>query len=274
MYLPFVHPRTSRKWVLPPFPGGLLGKFAVVPGTHLHAQVQSASCVVLFVKATRTTEINPHKWSYILFCEDSHLLGNGGHSARTCEPLKMLPCSAETSRFDYSLTQSHAPEERNPQLHRYKNLWRSYCFYKVWSGEFHCTKESTSLKGLRAYFGSKGESKNGEDCIVRIFMIYSDTFSHAQCCVDTSRRLEEDGQVAEGVIGNAYRILFGKNGDREITWWRWEHSVKLDGVRKYALDCIAVVQDKPNDSLLLYCGRVPAANSPGCTAIEGLLYKP
>ena len=24
----------------------------------------------------------------------------------------------------------------------------------------------------------------------------------------------------------------------------------------------------------LYCGRVPAANAPGCTAAEGLLYKP
>ena len=23
-----------------------------------------------------------------------------------------------------------------------------------------------------------------------------------------------------------------------------------------------------------YCGRVPAANAPGCTAAEGLLYKP
>ena len=26
--------------------------------------------------------------------------------------------------------------------------------------------------------------------------------------------------------------------------------------------------------LYLYCGRVPAANAPGCTAAEGLLYKP
>ena len=25
---------------------------------------------------------------------------------------------------------------------------------------------------------------------------------------------------------------------------------------------------------VLYCGRVPAANAPGCTAAEGLLYKP
>ena len=28
------------------------------------------------------------------------------------------------------------------------------------------------------------------------------------------------------------------------------------------------------DSIVLYCGRVPAANAPGCTAAEGLLYKP
>ena len=27
-------------------------------------------------------------------------------------------------------------------------------------------------------------------------------------------------------------------------------------------------------STVLYCGRVPAANAPGCTAAEGLLYKP
>ena len=27
-------------------------------------------------------------------------------------------------------------------------------------------------------------------------------------------------------------------------------------------------------SVVLYCGRVPAANAPGCTAAEGLLYKP
>ena len=26
--------------------------------------------------------------------------------------------------------------------------------------------------------------------------------------------------------------------------------------------------------IVLYCGRVPAANAPGCTAAEGLLYKP
>ena len=26
--------------------------------------------------------------------------------------------------------------------------------------------------------------------------------------------------------------------------------------------------------IVLYCGRVPAANGPGCTAAEGLLYKP
>ena len=25
---------------------------------------------------------------------------------------------------------------------------------------------------------------------------------------------------------------------------------------------------------VLYCGRVPAASAPGCTAAEGLLYKP
>ena len=25
---------------------------------------------------------------------------------------------------------------------------------------------------------------------------------------------------------------------------------------------------------LLYCGRIPAANAPGCTAAESLLYKP
>ena len=27
-------------------------------------------------------------------------------------------------------------------------------------------------------------------------------------------------------------------------------------------------------TIVLYCGRVPAANAPGCTAAEGLLYKP
>ena len=25
--------------------------------------------------------------------------------------------------------------------------------------------------------------------------------------------------------------------------------------------------------IVLYCGRIPAANAPGCTAVEGLLYK-
>ena len=29
-----------------------------------------------------------------------------------------------------------------------------------------------------------------------------------------------------------------------------------------------------NRQFVLYCGRVPAANAPGCTAAEGLLYKP
>ena len=28
------------------------------------------------------------------------------------------------------------------------------------------------------------------------------------------------------------------------------------------------------ECILLYCGRVPAANAPGCTVAEGLLYKP
>ena len=27
-------------------------------------------------------------------------------------------------------------------------------------------------------------------------------------------------------------------------------------------------------NIVLYCGRVPAANAPGCTAAEGLLCKP
>ena len=27
-------------------------------------------------------------------------------------------------------------------------------------------------------------------------------------------------------------------------------------------------------TIVLYCGRVTAANAPGCTAAEGLLYKP
>ena len=27
-------------------------------------------------------------------------------------------------------------------------------------------------------------------------------------------------------------------------------------------------------TVVLYCGRVPAANAPGCAAAEGLLYKP
>ena len=29
-----------------------------------------------------------------------------------------------------------------------------------------------------------------------------------------------------------------------------------------------------SDGILLYCGRVPAANVPGCPAAEGLLYNP
>ena len=31
---------------------------------------------------------------------------------------------------------------------------------------------------------------------------------------------------------------------------------------------------KDFNSIVLYCGRVPAANASGCTADEGLLYKP
>ena len=34
------------------------------------------------------------------------------------------------------------------------------------------------------------------------------------------------------------------------------------------------VFDAPYIFMVLYCGRVPAANAPGCTAAEGLLYKP
>jgi hypothetical protein len=136
MYLGFVHPGASRKWVLPSFPGGPLGKVAVVPRTHLHAEVQSTSCDVFFVPETMTAKVNPHKWSYMLFCEDSVLLGNDGHFADTHEPLKMSPCWAETSRFDYSLTQSHISEERNPQLHRSENLRSLTVCIKFEAGHF------------------------------------------------------------------------------------------------------------------------------------------
>jgi len=74
---------------------------------------------LLFAQETLTAEINPYKWPYVLFCKDSLLLS---HFARTHEPVKMSPFSAETSSFDYSLTQSHISEERNPQLHRFENL--------------------------------------------------------------------------------------------------------------------------------------------------------
>ena len=41
-----------------------------------------------------------------------------------------------------------------------------------------------------------------------------------------------EGQAAEGVMGNAYRILFGEKLRREVTWGRevcrWEQSGKLD----------------------------------------------
>ena len=35
-----------------------------------------------------------------------------------------------------------------------------------------------------------------------------------------------------------------------------------------------ITQEKVLYCIVLCCGRVPAANGPGCTAAEGLLYKP
>ena len=37
---------------------------------------------------------------------------------------------------------------------------------------------------------------------------------------------------------------------------------------------VSYVNDPETKFSLLYCGRVPAAKAPGCTAAEGLLYKP
>lgn len=55
-------------------------------------------------------------------------------------------------------------------------------------------KQSASLQGPRAYFGSKRGSKNGADCIMRIFTIYPHTYLHSYCYVD---------QIKEGGIGRA-----------------------------------------------------------------------
>ena len=38
--------------------------------------------------------------------------------------------------------------------------------------------------------------------------------------------------------------------------------------------CISTLTGIVLYCIVLYCGRVPAANAPGCTAAEGLLYKP
>ena len=37
---------------------------------------------------------------------------------------------------------------------------------------------------------------------------------------------------------------------------------------------IIIITDAAILLLVMLCGRVPAANAPGCTAAEGLLYKP
>ena len=81
------------------------GEVAIVPWTPLNSEVPSSSCVVFFEKLL-TMVVNPHKCSYVLFCNDSLLLGNDGQFGRTIEPVKMSPCSAKTPRFYYSLTQS------------------------------------------------------------------------------------------------------------------------------------------------------------------------
>lgn len=73
-------------------------------------------------------------------------------------------------------------------------------------------KESASLQGLRAYFGFKRGRKNGADCIMRIFMIYPHTYSHSYCYVDQMKEGGIGWAGSRGVVGNAYRILFGKNG--------------------------------------------------------------
>jgi hypothetical protein len=81
-----------------------------------------------------------------LFCKDSLLLGNDGHFARTYEPVTMSPCSAEKSRFDYSLTQNHISEERNPQLHRFENLWSLTVCIKFEAGHFNVRRSPQACK--------------------------------------------------------------------------------------------------------------------------------
>ena len=55
--------------------------------------------------------------------------------------------------------------------------------------------------------------------------------------------------------GNGLRFLSGRSLSRK---WNWDNCQSKTIVLYY---------------IVLYCGRVPAVNAPGCTAAEGLLYK-
>ena len=51
------------------------------------------------------------------------------------------------------------------------------------------------------------------------------------------------------------------------TSWQEVHHISI---YEYVAKCVKIVLSA---LMVLYCGRVPAANAPGCTAAEDLFYK-
>ena len=76
------------------------------------------------------------------------------------------------------------------------------------------------------------------------------------CYITKIREVVMGWYVEEVGDRECFQILVGKPSVRHPLGrpWRWEGNIKL--------------------GFVLYCGRVLTANAPGCTAAEGLLYKP
>ena len=80
-------------------------------------------------------------------------------------------------------------------------------------------------------------------------------YQSTECYIPVSRHLE------------TVRV-FIQRINRLVSVMDIQYTVRLNIKQAYILN------EFENRYIVLYCGRVPAANAPGCTAAEGLLYKP
>ena len=80
-------------------------------------------------------------------------------------------------------------------------------------------------------------------------------------------------EVAYASLCRRYKILSSKT-ERKVILMRYSDRFDDDVGWLYWKYCVRVWVASLWLGAGLYCGRVPVANAPGCTAAEGLLYKP